>query len=65
MPPKIRDLLSDRERAGFVDRGGKGSHRNFTHPKLAKPVTVAGKAGEDAKPYQVKQIRKAIEEAGK
>lgn len=42
MPRKIRELISDLKRAGFVDRGGKGSHRNFVHPKVAKPVTVAG-----------------------
>jgi predicted RNA binding protein YcfA (HicA-like mRNA interferase family) len=63
MPPKVRDLIHDLAQAGFVDRGGKGSHRNYTHPKLAKPVTVSGKPGDDAKPYQVKDIRKAIKEA--
>ena len=34
MPPKIRELISDLERSGFIDRGGKGSHRNFVHPKV-------------------------------
>lgn len=29
MPPKVRELIADLERVGFVDRGGKGSHRNF------------------------------------
>ena len=31
MPKKIRELIRDLKKAGFVDRGGKGSHRNFTH----------------------------------
>jgi predicted RNase H-like HicB family nuclease len=35
MPRKIRDLIRDLERAGFTDRGGKGNHRNFVHPKVA------------------------------
>ncbi|MGQ0752656.1 MAG: type II toxin-antitoxin system HicA family toxin [Betaproteobacteria bacterium] len=33
MPPKVRELISELERAGFTNRGGKGSHRNFVHPK--------------------------------
>ena len=32
MPPKVRELISELQRVGFVDRGGKGSHRNFVHP---------------------------------
>jgi len=54
MPRKIRELISDLEAAGFVDRGGKGDHRNFTHPKVAKPVTISGKLGDDVKHYQEK-----------
>lgn len=61
MPRKIRQLIRDLEAAGFVDRGGKGSHRNFSHPK-AKPVTISGGAGDDAKPYQEKAVQRAIEE---
>ena len=42
MPPKVRELMAELERAGFVNRGGKGSHRNFVHPKVARPVTIYG-----------------------
>jgi predicted RNA binding protein YcfA (HicA-like mRNA interferase family) len=63
MPPKVRNLVSELERAGFVQRGGKGSHRNFVHPKVMQPVTISGKLGDDAKPYQVKAVRLALEEA--
>ena len=63
MPPKIRDLVHELERAGFVNRGGKGSHRNFTHPKLARPITVAGALGDDAKRYQVRAVDLAIKES--
>ncbi len=65
MPPKIRDLIAELERAGFVDRGGKGSHRNYAHPKAQKPVTISGKLGEDAKHYQVRAVRLALEELKK
>lgn len=63
MPPKIRDLVRDLERAGFVDRGGKGDHRNYVHPKVQKPVTVSGKMGDDAKRYQIRAVRAAIQES--
>ena len=60
MPRKIRDLIKDLEQAGFTNRGGKGSHRNFVHPKLNKPVTISGHAGGDAKDYQEKAVKTAI-----
>ena len=62
MPPKIRELISDLEQAGFINRGGKGSHRNFVHARVAKPVTISGKLGDDAKAYQIRAVRRAIEE---
>jgi predicted RNA binding protein YcfA (HicA-like mRNA interferase family) len=65
VPPKVRELISELERAGFVDRGGKGSHRNFVHPKVAKPVTISGRPGDDAKHYQLRAVQLAIEEAKK
>lgn len=52
------------ERAGFANRGGKGSHRNYEHPKGAR-VTISGKEGDDAKHYQEKLVRKAIQEVKK
>jgi predicted RNA binding protein YcfA (HicA-like mRNA interferase family) len=65
MPPKVRDLITELEHAGFVDRGGKGSHRNFVHPKVTRPVTISGQLGDDAKQYQVRAVRLAIEESKK
>lgn len=65
MPPKVRELIAKLEQAGFRNRGGKGSHRNYVHPKLTKPITVAGKPGDDAKQYIVKAVQKAIEESQK
>jgi predicted RNA binding protein YcfA (HicA-like mRNA interferase family) len=65
MPPKIRELIRALEQAGFVNRGGKGSHRNFVHPKVVKPVVVSGNLGDDALQYQEKAIKAAIKESEK
>ena len=65
MPPKIRDLIAELERAGFINRGGKGSHRNFIHAKISKPITISGRPGDDAKHYQVRAVRLIIEESKK
>jgi len=63
MPRKITELIRDLEAAGFVNRGGKGDHRNFVHPKVTKPVTISGKPGDDAKHYQEKAVQAASEES--
>lgn len=60
MPRKVRQLIADLERAGFVARGGKGSHRNYEHSKGLR-VTLSGQPGDDAQHYQERQVRKAIE----
>ena len=65
MPPKIRELIAQLEAAGFVNRGGKGSHRNFAHPKVTRPITLSGQLGDDAKRYQEKAVEAALKEAKK
>jgi len=65
MPPKVRELVKKLENAGFANRGGKGSHRNFIHPNVSKPVTISGKLGDDAKNYQIRAVEKAVEDAKK
>jgi predicted RNA binding protein YcfA (HicA-like mRNA interferase family) len=64
VPRKIRDLVKDLQNAGFllVPGGGKGSHRKFAHEDYAGAVTLSGKDGDDAKKYQEKQVKRAIEE---
>jgi predicted RNA binding protein YcfA (HicA-like mRNA interferase family) len=63
MPRKIRELIAMLEKAGFINRNGKGSHRNFTHVACSLPVTISGKTGDDAKPYQERAVRESIEES--
>ena len=66
MPPKIRELMSALGAAGFVDRGGKGSHRNFKHSAGIR-ITIGGSPspGADAKPYQEKAVKAAMDEVSK
>ena len=65
MPRKIRQLVADLEKAGFIDRGGKGSHRNFIHPDCPYPVVISGKLGDDALRYQEKAVVVALKEVRK
>ena len=62
MGRKVRELIGDLERAGFVNRGGKGPHRNYEH-LLGGRVTLSGQPGDDAKPYQEREVRRAIKES--
>jgi len=64
MPRKIKQLIKELEQSGFINRGGKGSHRNFIHPKGITP-TISGKPGDDAKHYQEKEMVKKIKESEK
>jgi predicted RNA binding protein YcfA (HicA-like mRNA interferase family) len=61
MPKKVRELIRDLEQAGFIDRGGKGSHRNFKHPSGVR-ITLSGNPGADARPYQERSVKAALQE---
>ena len=66
VPRKIRQLVADLERTGFMlVPGGKGSHRKFRHPKFPGSVILSGHDGDDARHYQEKQVHNAIREASK
>ena len=59
MPPKIRELIKELEKSGFINRGGKGSHRNFRHP-VGLNITISGRPDDDAKHYQIKDVKQVI-----
>jgi len=61
MPRKLRELIRDLERAGFINRGGKGSHKNYQHPNGSR-MTISGQLGDDAKPYQEREVIQKIKE---
>ena len=60
-------LVRDLQSAGFerVAESGKGSHRKFIHLNFPGAVMLSGKVGADAKHYQEKQVKRAIEEVQK
>jgi len=61
VPRKIRELINDLRRAGFVPvKGGKGSHHKFRHPKHAGSLILSGHEGTDAKRYQERQVKDGI-----
>ena len=60
MPKKIREIKAILKKAGFVSRGGKGSHDNWKHPKLSIVITVARKDGDDAPRYLERKVEKAL-----
>ncbi|MEW6378402.1 MAG: type II toxin-antitoxin system HicA family toxin [bacterium] len=62
---KIRQLIKDLEKAGFISRGGKGDHRNYLHEKSGVVCTISGNLGDDAKPYQEKLVIQKIRESQK
>ena len=61
MPREVRELIRDLARAGFVNRGGKRSHRNFTHARGVR-ITISGHPGDDAKHYQERDVARALRE---
>jgi predicted RNA binding protein YcfA (HicA-like mRNA interferase family) len=66
MPPKIKKLKSALAKAGFVKRPGKGSHTVWLHPDMPDmSVTISGRDGSDAKPYQIKDVQDALRKVGK
>lgn len=61
MPKKIRELKSLLLNAGFIWEPGKGSHTKWSHPLLPGKLTLSGKDGADAKPYQEKDVDTALQ----
>ena len=64
VPKKIRELKSMLSKAGFACRAGKGSHTVWSHPRLPESLTLSGNDGQDAKPYQEKQVKRMIDRTG-
>ncbi|CAN5580093.1 hypothetical protein BH10ACI1_BH10ACI1_30060 [soil metagenome] len=59
MPPKIRELIANLERQGFINRGSKESHKNYEYI-LGFRVTVFGEFDDAAHKYQEKFFKDAI-----
>ena len=65
MPRKLRELIADLKRAGFVQELARGSHRKFRHSKGGTVVLSGHGEGADALPYQERQVQRMIEESRK
>ncbi len=63
MPRKLRELIADLRRAGFVQEPARGSHRKFRHPKGVTVILSGHGEGVDALAYQERQVRRMIEES--
>ncbi|HEX3696645.1 MAG TPA: type II toxin-antitoxin system HicA family toxin [Polyangia bacterium] len=60
---RFRDLCKLVEAIGDVERRQSGSHRVFTHQKrTALPMINLQSDGATAKPYQVRQVLRLIDE---
>jgi predicted RNA binding protein YcfA (HicA-like mRNA interferase family) len=61
VPKKIRELKAMLRKAGFYSRPGKGSHTVWVHLALPRDeLTISGGDGDDARPYQEKDVRKML-----
>ena len=58
---KIRELKQMLRKAGFTCKAGKGSHTKWKHPRAM--VVLSGKDGDDAKPYQEREVETALKAA--
>jgi predicted RNA binding protein YcfA (HicA-like mRNA interferase family) len=63
VPRKLRELIADLERAGFVQESARGTHRKFRHPTGVTAILSGHRQGADALPYQERHVRHAIEES--
>jgi predicted RNA binding protein YcfA (HicA-like mRNA interferase family) len=61
MPKKIRELKAMLRHSGFVVRAGKGSHTVWSHEKIDESITISGNDGDDAKPYQEREVREFLQ----
>jgi predicted RNA binding protein YcfA (HicA-like mRNA interferase family) len=60
MPKKLRELKASLRKAGFTQRTGKGSHTVWLHPSLDATIVLSGNDGDDAKPYQQRDVDLAL-----
>ena len=59
----FRDFIALIEAFGFEYARTVGSHRQYTHPEVARPLPVQPE-GKDAKRYQVREFLALVEEYG-
>jgi hypothetical protein len=60
VPRKLRELRADLRRNGARKFSQVGSHEKWKHPLVNDYVMLAGADGDDAKPYQEKDVKRLI-----
>jgi predicted RNA binding protein YcfA (HicA-like mRNA interferase family) len=66
MPRKIRELIADLEKVGWIQTdGGKGSSRILEHPRSMRKIILIGQPGADAHHSLEKLVDAAIREVQK
>jgi predicted RNA binding protein YcfA (HicA-like mRNA interferase family) len=60
-PVKVRDVLKELRKDGWILRNQEGSHRQFVHPTKSGKVTVAGHESDEVPP---KTLRSILRQAG-
>ncbi len=62
MPRKVRQLKADLRRVGASIVRQRGSHTTWQHPAIPGVlVELAGQDGDDALPYQEREVREALQ----
>ena len=63
MPRKLRELRAELRRNGVGITAQVGSHEKWKHPLVKDMyVELSGADGNDAKPYQEKDVKRLIRE---
>ena len=62
-PMRFRDFQRVLEAFGFTLDRIKGSHHNYKHPLVPRPLSIQPR-GNMAKPYQIDQFLDIVEELG-
>ncbi len=58
MPVKVRQLKASLRKAGANQVSQEGSHTKWKHPLIPSTIVVlSGHDGDDAKPYQEKDVK--------
>jgi hypothetical protein len=60
MPPKIHELIKQLKQAGFIERGGRGSHRNSRDSELATIPFYISSSGRLCRPFNHKILSVAL-----
>lgn len=60
---RFRDFQRILEAFGFTLDRIKGSHHNYRHPAVPRPLSIQPR-GNQAKPYQIDQFLDMVEEFG-